>query len=90
MLKDAQRTLVFSLEKTLGTIKTLVDAYQLASEVENGETNAIFSFLTEHFAPSDELRAFLRGQLTNHLNKLMVDFPLEFQSTARRRQIKAE
>ncbi|MBN1933117.1 MAG: hypothetical protein JW934_00555 [Anaerolineae bacterium] len=89
ILKDAQKTLSFSLEQTLSTIETLEDAYQLASEMENGETNAVFAFLTEHLAPSDRLRTFLRGQLSDHLNKLLVDFPLEFQSATLRQQIKA-
>ncbi len=89
MLRDAQKILSFSLEQTLSQIETLEDAYRLATEMENGETNAIFAFLTEHLAPSDRLRTFLRGQLSDHLNKLLVDFPLEFQSAARRQQIKA-
>lgn len=89
ILEGAQKILGFSLEQTLSEIKTLEDAYQLATEMENGETNAVFAFLTEHLAPSDRLRTFLRGQLSDHLNKLLVDFPLEFQSAARRQQIKA-
>jgi len=87
ILNNAQRLLSFSLDKVLETVHTLDDAYQLATEMENGETNAIFQFLTEHVAPSEQLRAFLRGQLRDHLSKLMVDFPLEFQSAARRQQV---
>lgn len=87
ILQDAQKILQFSLEHTLASVKNLDDAYQLATEMENAETNAIFSFLTEHFAPTDKLRTFLRSQLTSHLSALLIDFPLEFQSTERRRQV---
>lgn len=89
VLQNAQRLLSISVDQILAGVHDLEDAYQLATEMENGETNAIFEFLTEYAAPSERLRAFLRAQLKDHLGKLMVDFPLEFRSAAQRRAIQA-
>lgn len=89
VLQNAQRLLSISVDQILANVHDLEDAYQLATEMENGETNAIFEFLTEHAAPSERLRTFLRAQLKDHLGKLMVDFPLEFRSAAQRREIQA-
>ena len=78
-----------SVEKALVNIHDLEDAYELVNEIENGETNAIFCFLTDNFAADDKMRDFLRGQLNNHVARLAIDLPPQYQGAAARRKIKA-
>ena len=88
-LKYARQALQFSIEKALGEIDNLEDAYQLANDVENSETNAVFEFLVSHFADDDKVRTFLRAQLREHVGRLMIDLPARFKHAASRKEIKA-
>ena len=76
----------------LENIKTLEDAYSLATDLENTETNAIFEFILTHFSPKevDNAQSFLRVQLNNHAIKLITHFPTEFMNTAARQEIIAK
>ena len=78
MLKAARGILESSVEKQLAEIKDLRGAYQLASELENSETNAIFEFLVANFAADEQTRTFLRSHLKDHIGKLMLWFPTQF------------
>jgi rubrerythrin len=78
MLKAAHGILKSSVEKQLAEIKDLRGAYQLASELENSETNAIFEFLVGNFAADEQTRNFLRSHLKDHIGKLMLWFPTQF------------
>ena len=89
MLKDARKILRFFVENRLENIKNLDDAYQLANELENSETIAIFEFLITNFSSDEETQFFLRSQLKDHLAKLTIGFPTQFQNAARRRAIVA-
>lgn len=79
----------FSVEKALGGVKDLEDAYQLVSEVESAETNAIFGFLVDNFEADEQVRGFLRSQLNSHVAKLMIDLPAQYRGTGARRAIRA-
>ena len=71
-------------ETRLEGIKTLEDAHQLATELENSETNAIFEFMIVNFS-TDELaksHQFLRTQLSTHIARLENDFPIAFRGKA--------
>lgn len=66
----------------LENIKTLEDAFQLATEIENAETNAIFEFMIVNFS-TDELaksQKLLRTQLSSHIARLENDFPNPYKS----------
>ena len=89
MLRDARKVLQFSVENRLKKIRDLEDAYQLVNELENSETNAICEFLITNFSSNEETQSFLRSQLKDHIAKLTIGFPAEFQSAARRRATKA-
>lgn len=68
----------------LENIKTLDDAYQLAVEIENTETNAIFEFIFMNFS-NEELaksRNFLRAQLRDHIDKLETNFPIMYKNAS--------
>ncbi len=82
-----------ALQKGRGEIETRVTdlqtAYELASELENGETNAVFEFLITNFAQDTKTQAFLRSQLKDHITKLMLEFPERFGDAAARKEIKA-
>jgi rubrerythrin len=88
MLKDARKILQFSIEDALEKIENLEDAYQLMTELENSETNAIFEFLIANFSSDERTLSFLRSQLEDHLARL-TEFPTQFRGTARRQVIKA-
>ncbi len=79
----------FSAENALREVEDLEDAYQLASDLENSETNAIFEFLVDHFASDERTQAFLRAMLREHVAKLLIDFPSQFRTATVRRGIKA-
>jgi rubrerythrin len=89
MLRYAHQALERSVEETLHQIGDLEDAYQLAHELEDAETNAIFEFLITHFADDRKTAGFLRAQLKDHVGKLMIDFPIQFPHGEGRRVIKA-
>jgi hypothetical protein len=79
----------FSVEKALDGVKDLEDAYQLVSEIESGETNAIFEFLQNNFEANKEIRSFLRAQLGKHVARLSTDLPIAYKGILARREIKA-
>ena len=58
------------------------DAYELAHELENSETNAIFEFLIIHFSTDETTQDFLRSHLKDHIGKLMLWFPAQFNVAA--------
>jgi rubrerythrin len=88
MLQKVRVCLEQASPTRLAAIKTLEDAHQLATELENSETNAIFEFIILNFS-TDELaksHAFLRTQLNTHIARLENDFPNPYRSkTARQR-----
>jgi hypothetical protein len=85
----AQRLLMFPVQKALQGVKDLEDAYQLANEIESGETNVVFEFLIIHFAWDAQAQSLMRSQLRDHVAKLSTGFPARFRSSASRMAIKA-
>ncbi len=85
----ARTALQFSVEIGLRKLDDLEDAYRLAVELENSETNTIFEFLITHYSTDKHSQQFLRSQLKNHIANLTLDFPSKFNSIATRRAIKA-
>jgi hypothetical protein len=85
----AQRLLKFPVEKALQEVETLEDAYQLANEIESGETNVVFEFLIVHFASDAQAQALIRSQLRDHVAKISTGFPARFTSSASRLSVKA-
>lgn len=79
----------FSVESALQDVKNLEDAYQLVTDVENGETNAIFRFLLDYIETDDALRIFVRNQLSKHVAKLTIDLPTQYKGSVARRTILA-
>jgi rubrerythrin len=66
----------------LATMRTLQDAFELATELENSETNTIFEFMIMNFTTDElaESHKFLRTQLSSHIAKLENGFPTEYKS----------
>jgi len=85
----AQRLLRFPVERALQEVKTLEDAYQLANELESGETNVVFDFLIAHFASDAQAQSLMRSQLRDHVAKISTGFPARFRSSASRLSVKA-
>lgn len=79
----------FSVEKALGGVKDLEDAYQLVNEIENGETNAILQFLLDHFEADVPMHEFLRAQLNKHIARLSTDLPVPYKGVLSRKAIRA-
>jgi hypothetical protein len=88
-VRSAQALLRFPVEQALQGINTLDDAYQLASEMESGETNVVFDFLIGHFASDSQAQGFMRSQLKDHISKISTGFPARFRSSASRLSVKA-
>ncbi len=89
VLENARRLLEHSANELLGKIRNLDDAYQLATEMEGGETNAVFEFLIDHFSDDPNTPAFLRAQLHGHISRLSLDLPVQYRGKMNREKIKA-
>jgi rubrerythrin len=84
MLKAAQRMLQFSVDNALAKIKNFEDAYELAVELENSETNAIFEFLIANYYADQDAVAFLRNQIKSHITNLTDELPAQVKDRALR------
>lgn len=85
----ARQCLNMAAQERLGNIKTLEDAFQLATELENAETNTVFEFMIVNFS-TDELaksHKFLRIQLSDHIARLENDFPVPYKSRVARQSV---
>jgi rubrerythrin len=89
MLRKVLHCLEQASPKRLESVKTLEDAYQLAVELENSETNAIFEFMVTNFSTSELANAhkFLRTQLSVHVARLENDFPTPYKSRVSRQSV---
>lgn len=85
----AQQAMTVAVDKTVESIDNLDQAYELANDMEGGETNAIFEFLITEYAVAQEARAFLRVQLKEHVTKIAMHFPEGYQFKAERLNVKA-
>jgi hypothetical protein len=90
MLQNARHQLERTSPDRLANILTLEDAYQLATELESSEVNAIFEFMIANFS-TDELEQshFLREQLSSHIARLEIDFPTSYKSSDVRQKVLA-
>jgi hypothetical protein len=89
MIQKVRHCLEKASPTRLADIKTLDDAHQLATELENSETNAIFEFMILNFS-TDELaksHSFLRTQLSTHIARLENDFPNPYKSRTARQNV---
>ncbi len=89
ILAGAQHALSLSVENVLSGIHTLEDAYELVSDLENSETNVVFEFLITNFPYDREVLNFLRGQLNDHVNRLIAAFPSRFRDPGVRHAVTA-
>jgi len=80
----------FSVEKALGQVRTLEDAYQLVTEIENSETNAIFNFVINNIDIDSTTADFLRSQLHEHVSQLSHRLPVQYVSQVSRQLILAD
>lgn len=78
MYEAARRLLKSFVGNRLAGVTDLEDAYQLAHELENSEINTIFEFLIVHFSTDETTQNFLRSHLKDHIGKLMLWFPTQF------------
>ena len=90
VLSAAERMLEFATTHALKTVNNMEDAYQLATELENSETNVIFEFLIENYADDPATVTFLRLQLQGHMANLEKKIPAQFQSKSARQGLKAQ
>jgi len=89
VLQQAERALTVPIDDLVAGIKTLQDAYEVANELEHSETNMVFEFLISHFAEDAQTQTFLRAQLSEHVGRLMIDFPKRMGTGTLRRGIQA-
>ncbi len=89
LLASARRLLQTSPETLLAEISNLEEAYQVAIEMENSETNLIFDTLITDFAVSSQAVQFLKVQLKEHAVRIVRAFPSRFDTTAARLAVKA-
>ncbi len=89
-IESARTALQSSMEMGLRKVDDLEDAYQLAVELENSETNTVFEFLITNYSTDEKSQRFLRAQLKNHVANLTLDFPSKFKSVTARRAVKAK
>ena len=80
---------VLSSETVLAGIHNLAEAFDTATSLENGETNAIFCFLIDNFTVDQHIRDFLLAQLAQHIHRLSTNLPLPCRNIAARQAIQA-
>lgn len=90
ILEKARKMSEFQPEHELEKVNDLQDAFDLANEFEHSETNVVFETLIQHFAKDQHTQTFLRNQLREHVSKLAVDFPVQYNQPAIRRAILAK
>ena len=83
------RVRLFSWVNSLANIHDLAEAFEEVSELENGETNAIFRFLIDNFEVNNSIRDFLLAQLATHISRLSTNLPLAFHNIISRQAVKA-
>lgn len=81
ILQKVRQCLDTASRTGLERIENLEDAHQLATELENSETNTIFEFMIVNFSTDELARShqFLRTQLKTHITRLENDFPIAFR-----------
>jgi rubrerythrin len=89
MLETARRLLGFSVETALKKTRNLEEALQLAIDLENSETNAIFEFLIVNYSTDRNTIGFLRNQLKNHVANLTAALPTQYKGRAQRLSVQA-
>ena len=77
------------VENLLAGINDLQDAWELANELEHGETNLVFEFLIDNFSNDENTMVFLRAQLREHMDHLTSKVPAQFGDVTLRRSITA-
>ncbi len=83
-LEDARKAAYFPVARVLRDVRDLEQAYQLAHQLENSETNAIFEILVRDFSIAQQNCLFLVAQLNDHIFKILVGFPDRFRGAAAR------
>lgn len=78
--------LLQNLKQTEAKIQNLDDAYLFAEKMEHSEVNALFEFLVSR-SPLIEMSEVSEG-ISNHIDRLINDFPTEFRNSDARRNIK--
>ncbi len=86
MLDNSRRVSHFPVQETLANITNLEEAYQIASELENAEINAVFEFMMVRFMEDEETRAFVLSQLQDHISQF-IDVTDKFGGPQERRLI---
>jgi rubrerythrin len=89
VLTHAQKMLENASVQGNKNIHNFEDAYQIANELENSETNAVFEFLISNYAGDRGTVNFLRTQLEVHMSNLQNNLPQAYQSKSARQSLKA-
>ncbi len=89
LLENGRQELARISKTPLDAVRTLEDAYHLAVELENNETNAIFEFLVTNCSLKENTGQFLRQQLHQHMAKLTTLFPVRYRSRLKQKKILA-
>jgi len=89
IITDARKCLDVTWQKKLESIHNLEDAYQLAVELENSETNAIFEFMITNFSTVEleKSHKFLQIQLGSHIARLETELPDEYKTKVARQKL---
>jgi rubrerythrin len=90
VLEQARRASQIDVERALEGVADLQDAYELAHETENSETNSVFEFLMTRFAESEGAQDFVRMQLRDHVGRITMGFPEPYSDVETRRAIEAK
>jgi len=91
LMEKARYCLDSAYPQDLHNIATLDDAYQLAVELENSETNTIFEFMIVNFSTEElaQSHRFLRTQLSTHIARLQDEFPAQYRHQIARLKVLA-
>ena len=89
LILELRNILALRLEDVTGPVKTLDDAFNIASELEDSEVNAAFRSLTKEFILKEEYRRALLDVVEVHLARLTY-FSKNYGDAKWRKSIKAQ
>ena len=87
LLNQALKMLQLSQLTQLEKVNNFDDAYELALDLENSETNAVFDFLIGNFAEDEAAIAFLRVQLQGHIANITDALPDGLRTPRERKKV---
>ena len=89
-LDNARQLLQTPVDTLLAQVTDLDQAYEIAFNLENSETNSLFHLLFQRYSVVKESEYAVTDLLREHIAKLVCDFPAPYNKKAERLSVLAQ